>query len=243
MKLAACWWGIAALVAATPLVHAQGLAPAKEPDPEDAAVATPEPASQTAPPPPAVTAPAGVLAYSHKGQLSVSARVGVGMRAIVAYDSADYCGSTDSSTTTGNAPVCTGRAPFSLDLEVGYGLAHRAEAFLELRVGIEGDFGASARDADGPRMFHVSPGVRFFFNDTKTLKLFTTAQAVFDFSGYQDSAGMTRGADLGVRNLNGLWLDLDRAYGVYAYFGETATFGRWLRAELEAGIGIQGRYR
>ena len=103
--------------------------------------------------------------------------------------------------------------------------------------------GANVLDADGPRMFHVSPGVRFFFNDSKMMKLFTTAQAVFDFAGYEDNVGMSRGADLGVRNLSGLWFDLDSAYGIYAYVGETATFGRWLRFELEAGLGIQGRYR
>jgi hypothetical protein len=247
MKLAACWWGIAGVVATvvttTSHGNAQGFAPAKEPGPDEAPTTVTEPAP---PPrdarPPEAGGPSGALAYSHKGQVSVSARFGVGMRAIVAYDENDYCGDTDSSTATGNAPVCTGRAPLSLDLEVGYGIAHRAEAFLELRVGIEGDFGSSSVLAEGPRMFHISPGVRFFFNDSKTVKLFTTAQAVFDFSGYQDSAGMSRGADLGVRNLNGLWFDLDRAYGIYAYFGETATFSRWLRVELEAGIGLQGRY-
>ena len=39
-----------------------------------------------------------------------------------------------------------------------------------------------------------------------------------------------------------IW-DVDRAYGVYAFVGETASFVRWMRFELEAGIGFQGRYR
>jgi len=45
-----------------------------------------------------------------------------------------------------------------------------------------------------------------------------------------------------VRNLNGLWFDLDDSYGFYGYVGETLSFSRWLRFELEAGVGFQGRY-
>lgn len=170
--------------------------------------------------------------YSHKGQLQVSARMALGLRAIIPYDSADYCGQTDNGVS--NAPVCTGRAPFSLDLELGYGVAQRVDLILELRLGLETDFGSSPFEMDGPRMFHLAPGGRFFFSDAKTTKLFTTAQLVFDFS---------RGTDVGVRNMNGLWFDLDRAYGFYAYIAETATFSSWLRFELEAGVGVSGRYR
>ena len=176
--------------------------------------------------------------------LEVSLRLALGLRAIVPYDKVDYCGATDSSTSTGNAPVCTGRAPFSLDLELGYGLKRRIDVFAELRLGIQGDFGPTASSSEeGPRMLHISPGARFFFSDAKSTKLFTTAQAVFDFAGYKDPGGADRGNDFGIRNLNGLWLDLERAYGFYAFIGETLTFSRWLRFELEAGIGVQARYR
>lgn len=181
--------------------------------------------------------------YSHKGQFQVSTRLALGLRAIVPYDKADYCGQTDSSTSTGNAPVCTGRAPFSFDVELGYGVAKRVDLILDLRLGLETDFAATALAMDGPRMFHLAPGARFFFSDARTSKLFTTVQLVLDFSGYEDAGGASRGTDVGVRNMNGLWFDLDRAYGFYAYIGETATFSRWLRFELEAGIGISGRYR
>jgi hypothetical protein len=36
--------------------------------------------------------------------------------------------------------------------------------------------------------------------------------------------------------------DLHHAYGFYVFVGETLTFKRWLMGDLEAGIGIQGRY-
>ncbi len=219
---------------------AQGVAPAKEPD------GTPppsEPPSDGRPPPPPSTVAAPVT-FSHKGQIQASLRLSLGMRAIVAYDDDDYCGEMDPMSSTGNKAVCTGRVPFSFDLELGYGIARKIDLIAELRIGIEEDFTATFTGAgDGPRMFHFSPGARFFFSDAKTMKLFTTAQLVFDFAGYKDAAGQDRGADFGVRNLNGLWLDLDRAYGFYAYVGETATFGRWLLTELELGAGVSARFR
>jgi hypothetical protein len=65
---------------------------------------------------------------------------------------------------------------------------------------------------------------------------------VFDFAGYEDTAGKSLGMDFGVRNVTGLWIDFTRSYGIHVFVGETATFARWLRFELEAGIGISGRY-
>lgn len=180
---------------------------------------------------------------SHKGQLEVSLRIPLGLRAIATYDKGIYCGKLDSSTTSGFSPVCTGRVPFSFDFELGYGIARSIDLLLELRVGLEQDFGATPQADEGPRPFHVSPGARFFFNEGRTSKLFTTAQFVIDASGYKDQAGVKRGTDVGFRNLTGLWFDLDRAYGLYLFVGETATFARWMQFELEAGVGVQGRYR
>jgi len=169
-------------------------------------------------------------------------RTSLGLRAIIAYDDGDFCGDRDATADQGNAPVCTGRAPFSLDFEIGYGLTRKIDLLLETRLGIEADFGTTAGAADGPRMFYLSPGARVFFADAGRSKLFTTGQLVLDFAGYKDTAGEKRGFDYGVRNLNGLWFDIERAYGVMVYAGETLTFGRWLRAELEIGIGVQARF-
>ena len=138
--------------------------------------------------------------------------------------------------------MCVGRSPFVLDLEASYGLKRKLDGFLEVRLGIESDFGASPTSGDGPHIVHVSPGVRFFFSEARHSKLFSTAQVVFDFSGYKDATGIARGSDFGVRNLNGLWFELDRSYAAYVYVGETLTFVRWLAFELEGGAGFQVRY-
>lgn len=179
---------------------------------------------------------------SHRGQFLASLRVGLGLRAIATYEDDTYCGST-SSDGGGFAPVCTGRAPFALDFELGYGLTDRVDLFAELRLGLEPDFDATPSGDDGPNAVRVSPGARFFFSEGGATKLFTTAQVVLDFTGYDQASGESRGTDVGIRNLSGLWVDLDRAYGFYVYLGETATFARWLSFELEGGIGVQGRYR
>jgi len=193
-------------------------------------------------PAPTKPVPSSTKHLSHRGQLEVSLRTSLGLRAIIAYDDADFCGDTDVSAKQGNAPVCTGRAPFSLDFEVGYGLTDKIDLLLETRLGIESDFGTTSSASDGPRMFYLSPGARVFFADAGRSKLFTTGQLVLDFAGYKDTSGDKRGFDLGVRNLNGLWFDIERAYGFMVYAGETLTFGRWLRAELEVGIGVQARF-
>ncbi len=180
---------------------------------------------------------------SHQGQFQLSARLSLGLRGIATYDDTAYCGDTDPTASSGFAPVCTGRSPLAIDFEIGYGLGRKIDTFLEIRIGLEQDFGPLPSSDDGPRPFHLSPGARFFFSEGGRAKLFTTAQVVFDFAGYQDIDGKELGMDFGIRNLSGLWFDLDRAYGVYFFIGETATFSRWLRFELEAGVGIQGRYR
>lgn len=179
--------------------------------------------------------------YSHHEQFQLSARLAFGLRGIATYDD-DFCGDTDSSRPSGFAKVCTGRSPIAIDFELGYGIKRAIDLILELRIGIEQDFGPTAASDEGPRPFHLSPGARFFFSESGRSKLFTTAQLVIDVAGYENAAGESLGTDIGVRNMSGLWIDLDRSYGFYVFVGETATFSRWLRFELEAGVGFQGRY-
>ncbi|MDB4954794.1 MAG: hypothetical protein JWO36_2363 [Myxococcales bacterium] len=177
----------------------------------------------------------------HKGQIGISARFGLGLRGIKTYKTTDYCGTVDLTAQNGNAPLCTGRSPLRLDLEAAYGVAKSIEVLLEMRLGLEKDFGATPATT-GPRPFHLSPGVRFFVSEAKHTKLFVTAQLAFDFSGYKDVSGTDRPMDFGVRSIEGVWIDLHRTYGIYFYIGETAEFVRWISGELEGGIGFQGRY-
>ena len=168
---------------------------------------------------------------SHRGQFGLSARLGLGVRAIATYDRTVFCGSDVDDR------VCTGRTPMSLDLEASYGIKDSVELTLELRLGLERDFGATP-GGDGPRPSHLAPGARFFFAEAKRTKLFVQPSLVFDFASYQQRDGN----DFGVRGIEGFWIDLHRSYGLYLYVAETIEFSRWLSGGFEAGVGFQGRY-
>jgi hypothetical protein len=47
--------------------------------------------------------------------------------------------------------------------------------------------------------------------------------------------------DFAVRNSNGFMFEVMRNLGVYVQFGETIGFVRWLRFEIDGGLGIQAR--
>ena len=178
----------------------------------------------------------------HAGQFGASASLSLGMRGIATYDDVDYCGDRSADTGTGNAAVCLGRAPVGLDLELSYGALARKEIVLEARIGLERDFGRTAAAGAGPRQVFLAPGMRFFFSEAKTAKIFTTIQLVVDFTGYENAAGEGRETDFGFRNRSGIWIDLHRRYGFYVCVSETLTFRRWLAGELALGVGFQGRY-
>jgi len=175
----------------------------------------------------------------HLHQFGLGLQLAVGMRAINPYHDT-YCG-TVGDNGNANQAYCMSRVPMTFDFELTYGVEPALEALLEVRLGVERDFGATA-GTDGPRVVQLAPGARFFFADSGRAKFFSTAQAVFDFSAYKEASGDDRGFDLGVRNVNGFWFDFKRALGAYVFFGEEIGFKRWLSATLEAGIGVQGRY-
>jgi len=189
------------------------------------------------PPEPDRSDPDADAPKDHHKQIGVSLQIPVGFRAIAPYDG-EYCGDRGENENS-NAEVCVGRNPASLDFEIAYGVKPNLELFLELRLGIERDFGETiATTSDGPRLFHWSPGVKFYFSEAKISKLFSTAQIAFDHTGY----GGQPGTDFIIRNVNGLQFDLHPSYGLYLFVGEEVAFRRWFWVGIEAGIGIQGRY-
>jgi hypothetical protein len=178
----------------------------------------------------------------HGHQFGLSARLAIGYRALFTAQQSEFCGTFDA-TNGKNASVCTGRAPLALDFEASYGVARSIEVLVEVRVGLEKDFGSSMGATDGPHELHLAPGARFFFSEAKHAKLFFAPMVVFDFTSYPGNT-----FDFGVRSLEGVWIDLHRAYGIYFFLGETVEFlkyasnSRWLDGAFEGGFGIQGRY-
>ena len=177
---------------------------------------------------------------THKGQFGISARIGLGVRGIATYNS-DYCGVLDASAKNGNAPVCSARSPLFLDLEPSFGVARSVELTLGFHLGLESDFGPTP-GSSGPHAFRVEPGARFFLSESGHSKLFVQPSLMLDFTSFQKQAGGSYGNDVGVRVNEGYWIDLHRAVGVYFFVAESVEFARWIYADLDVGIGIQGRY-
>jgi hypothetical protein len=177
---------------------------------------------------------------THKGQFGISARLGLGVRGIATYNS-DYCGVLDTTAKNGNAPVCSARSPLFLDLEPSYGVGQTIELTLGLHIGLEADFGPTAASS-GPHAFRLEPGARFFLSESGHSKLFVQPSLLLDFSNYEKPAGGSFGNDIGVRVNQGYWVDLHRAVGLYFFVSESVELARWIAVDLDAGIGIQGRY-
>ena len=173
----------------------------------------------------------------HHKQIGVGLQIPLGFRLIAPYDG-EWCGQ-EGENENANAEVCLGRTPVTFDFEFAYGVKPNLEVLLEVRLGLERDFGATTGMTDnGPRLFHWSPGVKFYFSEAKTSKLFSTAQVVFDHTSYDQVEGF----EFALRNVNGLQFDLHPSYGLYVFVGEEMAFRRWFSLAVEAGLGIQGRY-
>ena len=187
-------------------------------------------AETVAPPPESGTS----IAYDHTGQLTLHASIGVGYRAIFRYDESDYCGEPQKS-------VCATLSPPFLELGLGYAVTSHIELLVDVRLGLVGDFRPDTSTADKPRVLAFQPGIRFYIDDDGSLKWFTGFAVSIDRTDYSAS-GITARTDLGIRNQNGLLVDLHRTFGIYVYFGETLSFVRWMRFEIDGGLGLQARF-
>jgi hypothetical protein len=183
---------------------------------------------------PAPPAPAASDELSHAGQVGITARLGTGVRFLSTYQQTTTCNDTGDR-------ACFARVPTVLELEVAYGLDRRIDVLGEIGIGLEQDF-SSVSSIAGPHEVRLSPGLRFYFGQSKHTKLFATVQVVFDFSDYKSDTGGSLGNDFGFRNVNAFLYDINKSVGVYVFGGETFEFARWFDVELEAGVGVQLRY-
>ncbi|HJZ88496.1 MAG TPA: hypothetical protein VKN99_25160 [Polyangia bacterium] len=167
----------------------------------------------------------------HHNQFGLSLAPGVGYRVIFPYNDGEFCG--DLKDNGQPKRVCTARLPWFLELEVAFGILSRLDLIADFRFGLEQDFNTS-------HIFFFAPGIKYFIDPEKAFKLYATFQIVFD-----DESQMNPNVndfDFALRNANGLQYELARYLGLYAQFGETLGFVRWLRFELDFAWGVQGRF-
>ncbi|HVU50743.1 MAG TPA: hypothetical protein VHL80_08650 [Polyangia bacterium] len=215
-----------------PATEPQGAAPATPPAAPPAAAAAAAPASDTAPRAiaaktfPRLKPPTMV----HYQQFGIALLSGSGYRAIFPYQNQNgmmiNCGQA-------NKTICTGRLPTFLDVQPSFGFADHWDVLLDLRFGLEQDFTATHELA-------VAPGVRYWVDPEESAKFFATLQVAYDVTT-QHVAGLAHNDDVALRNSNGFMLEVMRNLGVYLQFGETIGFVRWLRFEIDAGLGVQAR--
>lgn len=168
-------------------------------------------------------------AYKHGGQFKIYSQVGIGYRLIYRYDTNDYCGQAMQTQ-------CRDFTAPWIEVGAGYGVTDSFEILTDLRFGLSGEF--APPETKAPKMFVISPGVRVFIDDAGSIKFFTTFQLAIDRTDYK---GVKTATDFGVRNVNGLLVDLHRTFGIYAHIGETVGFARWLRFEIDGGLGMMVR--
>ncbi len=179
------------------------------------------------------TPPRMVASLSHDLQFGLALLMGDGYRGIFPYEKDIACGDAKSNDNR----VCTNRAPVFIDLQPSFGLSDRWDFLADLRFGLTKDFNTY-------HQFYVMPGFRYWLDPQSQVKFFSTLQLAYDRSKQNnppDAPHVISDNDLGVRNSNGLMVEVMRNFGVYFQFGETIGFYRWLSFMADAGIGVQAR--
>jgi len=167
---------------------------------------------------------------SHDMQFGLSVLSGTGYRGIFTYKENTYCGKIENLMPS---RVCNARLPTFIDAQVSFGVAAHWDLLADLRFGAEREFG-------GIREFAVAPGFRYWIEPEDRFKIFTTVQVVYDAT-IEHQPGL-KDYDIAARNANGLMFEVMRNLGFYAQFGETIGFVRWLRFEIDFGLGVQARF-
>jgi hypothetical protein len=163
---------------------------------------------------------------NHVLQFGLSVMPGTGYRGIFPYEENINCGQADKR-------VCTTRLPFFVDVQPSFGISAKWDVLVDLRFGIEKDFTQS-------RQFAVAPGFRYWVDPELPVKFYATIQVAYDTTD-QNNQSITNN-DIAVRNANGVMFEVMRNVGFFLQFGETIGFRRWLRFEVDAGMGVQARF-
>ena len=179
-------------------------------------------------PPPAAPSPR-TLDITHYHQFGLAVTFGTGYLIRFKYASATYCdGATDPGKNT-----CYDRLPTWMDVKAFFGVTRAIDVLLEQRFGLESDFTKSHN-------FLFMPGIRVYPEPAKPFKFYVQVQGVLDFT---DWGGVSsHGIDFGIHEANGFQWDFWHYMGAYLQISETFEFLRSLAFQLEAGIGVEGRF-
>jgi hypothetical protein len=169
-----------------------------------------------------------VPSLSHDLQFGMAVMPGGGYRIVFPYKENLDCGDANNNM----ARVCTNRLPFFIDLQPSFGVSESWDVLLDVRLSFE-------QNVFRYHEIFLMPGFRYWLDTQTHVKFYTTLQLAFDVT--KQSTSTVSSFDVGVRNSNGLMVEIMRNFGAYFQFGETVGFVRWLSFGVDAGIGVQAR--
>jgi hypothetical protein len=169
-----------------------------------------------------------VPSLSHDLQFGIAVMPGGGYRIVFPYKENLDCGDANNNM----ARVCTSRSPFFIDLQPSFGVSESWDVLLDVRLSFE-------ENVFRHHEVFLMPGFRYWLDTQTHVKFYTTLQLAFDRT--RQSTSTVSSSDVGVRNSNGLMVEIMRNFGAYFQFGETVGFVRWLSFGVDAGIGVQAR--
>jgi hypothetical protein len=137
----------------------------------------------------------------------------------------------------GQKVLCTQRSPVSTDIGLTYALTSRFGLIAEMRYGHQRDFGSSPTAKDWKQPFLFAGGIRVSTGTAGVVEFFSTAQFVYDPTKYPTNSKV----DHGVKQTNGVSIDLSDNFSALIFAAQMVTWRRWLRTQVEFGIGIQAR--
>jgi hypothetical protein len=169
---------------------------------------------------------AGPPDSTHYHQFGLGVTAGSGYIIRFKYGSADSCGEPGKNS-------CYYRLPTWLDLKAFFGVAQSVDLVVEQRFGLETDF-------TDTHNFLLMPGIRVYPDAHKPFKFFVQIQLAIDFTDWKGHAPSS--VDFGLHEVNGFQWDFLRYMGAYFQISETFEFIRSLTFQIEAGLGVEGRF-
>ena len=162
----------------------------------------------------------------HKYQLGIAMLPGLGFRVIAPYEDER---STAASRRTASAPACS---RFS-------STCSRRSASPS--TGTSSSTCVSGSTPTSPRRTSSRSRPGSGTGWTQSCRSSSSPQSKACSTRPRRTSRGVKNNDFGIRNANGLMFEVMRNLGFYIQFGETVGFVRWLRFEIDGGVGVQAR--
>ena len=175
----------------------------------------------------------------HRHQGFVSVLAGTGWYLVAPYDkndpdkACDWKESNNSNTTEGEGePICSGRSPFHLDFQAGFGVLDGFEVFAMFRLGVE----PSGRYQPDARL--IGAGIKVYSPSDGLFKIGFGVAPLFDFSERR----VNDAYDFLIHVPIAAHFDFVPWFGAYLQVAPNISFITEFKLDITGGLGLQGRF-